>query len=246
MLALLVTPLSSLLHRSLFCFTRRLGREEKEAYRGWLYGNEGVQFKSHHSLLSTALCALINLSVLFTVLFMEYHWEPLQRRESVLKVTIQLVVNLRSAKFVALRPLLAVEQILLASHGDTRWVSLLLSIKFTLSLSLDFPLLSVKHVSAGTTLSSSSLASCIVRCRVVAGLSPQYLSELLIEYKPTRTLRSCSKKLLVVPRVNTKRYGERAFSVIGPRLWNSLPQNLRDITNLEHFKKNLKTYLFKL
>ena len=78
------------------------------------------------------------------------------------------------------------------------------------------------------------------------GLSPQYLSELLIEYKPTRTLRSCSKKLLVVPRVNTKRYGERAFSVIGPRLWNSLPQNLRDITNLEHFKKNLKTYLFKL
>ena len=49
------------------------------------------------------------------------------------------------------------------------------------------------------------------------------------------------KKLLVVPRVNTKRYGERAFSVIGPRLWNSLPQNLRDITNLEHFKKNLKT-----
>ena len=78
------------------------------------------------------------------------------------------------------------------------------------------------------------------------GLSPQYLSEPLIEYKPTRTLRSCSKKLLVVPRVNTKRYGERAFSVIGPRLWNSLPQNLRDITNLEHFKKNLKTYLFKL
>ena len=168
MLALLVTPLSSLLHRSLFCFTRRLGREEKEAYRGWWYENEEVEIKWRLSLPSTVLCALIILSVLFKVLFMGYHWEPLQRRQSILKVKFQLVVNLRNAKFVALRPLLAVEQILLASHGDTRWVSLLLSMKFTLSLSLDFSLLSVKHVSAGTTLSSSSLASCIVRCRVVA------------------------------------------------------------------------------
>ena len=29
---------------------------------------------------------------------MGYHWEPLQRRESVLKVTFQLVVNRRNAK----------------------------------------------------------------------------------------------------------------------------------------------------
>ena len=31
------------------------------------------------------LSRLINLSLIFTVLFMGYHWEPLQRRESVLK-----------------------------------------------------------------------------------------------------------------------------------------------------------------
>ena len=76
------------------------------------------------------------------------------------------------------------------------------------------------------------------------GLAPQYLSDLLIEYKPTRALRSSSKNLLVVPRVNTKRYGERAFSVTGPKLWNDLPQYLRDLSKLEHFKKKLKTYLF--
>ena len=39
--------------------------------------------------------------------------------------------------------------------------------------------------------------------------------------------------------------GNRAFSVCGPRLWNCLPTELRLNGNLEDFKKELKTYLFK-
>ena len=65
------------------------------------------------------------------------------------------MVNLRNAKFVALRPLLLVQLLLLAGDGSS--VSLSTSLTITLSLSLVFPSQSVKHVSAGTTVSPSSL-----------------------------------------------------------------------------------------
>ncbi|KAK0154616.1 hypothetical protein N1851_003075 [Merluccius polli] len=42
-----------------------------------------------------------------------------------------------------------------------------------------------------------------------------------------RSLRSSGTGLLVVPRVRTETYGEVAFSVYSPRLWNSLPEELR-------------------
>ena len=74
--------------------------------------------------------------------------------------------------------------------------------------------------------------------------APSYLSNLIVKYTPNRALRSSSKNLLVVPPSRTKGYGDRAFSICGPKLWNSLPDSLRHETKLEHFKKNLKTYLF--
>jgi len=42
-----------------------------------------------------------------------------------------------------------------------------------------------------------------------------------------------------------RRLGDRAFTVAGPRLWNSLPSNLQqsDLT-LQQFRRALKTYLF--
>ena len=33
-----------------------------------------------------------------------------------------------------------------------------------------------------------------------------------------------------------------AFMIAGPRVWNSLPSNIRAITNLIDFKKKLKTF----
>ena len=41
-------------------------------------------------------------------------------------------------------------------------------------------------------------------------------------------------------------FGERAFSVAVSREWNTLPQDITDITNREAFKRALKTYYFKL
>ena len=40
--------------------------------------------------------------------------------------------------------------------------------------------------------------------------------------------------------------GDRAFSNIAPRLWNSLPDYLRQIHNITLFQQKLKTHLFLL
>lgn len=39
---------------------------------------------------------------------------------------------------------------------------------------------------------------------------------------------------------------DRAFAVVGPKLWNSLPLQLCSITNLSLFKARLRHYVFKL
>jgi hypothetical protein len=77
------------------------------------------------------------------------------------------------------------------------------------------------------------------------GHGPEYLSELLIPYVPTRTLRSSCANSLVEPRSSMKTYGDRSFGVAGPRLWNRLPSSVKDSTSVNAFKKSLKTYLYK-
>ena len=75
---------------------------------------------------------------------------------------------------------------------------------------------------------------------------PAYLSELLSIYTPSRSLRSSLDQFtLTVPRVRTKSFGERAFSFAAPKLWNSLPIDIRQQQFTQAFKQALKTHLFK-
>jgi hypothetical protein len=74
---------------------------------------------------------------------------------------------------------------------------------------------------------------------------PPYLCSLLSEYQPSRSLRSSSERLLVVPKVNTKSQGQRSFSYQAPTVWNALPSSLRHASSLSMFKSSLKTYLFQ-
>ena len=53
------------------------------------------------------------------------------------------------------------------------------------------------------------------------GLAPGYISDLLQLHRPARSLRSNSLNLLEVPRTRRKTYGDRAFSAVALRLWNS-------------------------
>ncbi|KAF7650577.1 hypothetical protein LDENG_00123460 [Lucifuga dentata] len=43
-----------------------------------------------------------------------------------------------------------------------------------------------------------------------------------------------------------KTEGDRAFAVMAPKLWNSLPSNLRFLDSVDSFKKQLKSHLFRL
>ena len=63
---------------------------------------------------------------------------------------------------------------------------------------------------------------------------------------PTKTLISIlnhRSMILSIPHLTTS-IGRRAFSFIGPKMWNTLPTILRQNTELLSFKKSLKTYLF--
>ena len=57
-------------------------------------------------------------------------------------------------------------------------------------------------------------------------------------------LRSSSNRTFVVPGSRTVRQGGRWFHDWGPRIWNSLPTEVRLAMTIEIFKPLLKTYLF--
>ena len=74
---------------------------------------------------------------------------------------------------------------------------------------------------------------------------PSYLSSLLNPLPIVRSLRSNSGALLHVPRSRSVRFGDCSFSVFAPKLWNSLPLNIRTANSVTSFKSLLKTYLFR-
>ncbi len=80
--------------------------------------------------------------------------------------------------------------------------------------------------------------------KALNGLAPAYLTSLLSRYNPSRSLRSQNSGLLVVPRIAKSTKGGRAFSFLAPKLWNSLPDNVRGSDTLSLFKSRLKTHLF--
>ena len=84
--------------------------------------------------------------------------------------------------------------------------------------------------------------------KAVYGQAPSYLSE-LISCRPTLLpgLRSNHSVLLTVPKITSradKSTADRAFSLSAPKLWNSLPEELRNCSSVEAFKGKLKMFLF--
>ena len=86
---------------------------------------------------------------------------------------------------------------------------------------------------------------CIIIYKALNGLAPLYIAELFMYKKYYRSLRASTQNFLVVPKTNTVSYGDRAISVAGPKIWNDLPNSLRQEKFFNLFKLNLKTYLFR-
>ena len=80
--------------------------------------------------------------------------------------------------------------------------------------------------------------------RGVNGMAPTYIERMLIPYKPQRSLRSSESGQLVIPHSRLKGYGDRAYLVVAPTLWNNLPTHIRRAKTLGSFKTLIKTELF--
>ncbi len=78
--------------------------------------------------------------------------------------------------------------------------------------------------------------------KALNNLAPQYLSEPLTPYTPTCVLRSSEAGLLTVQTTLLTTMGDRALSSLAPKLWNSLPSEIRNAESLSVFKLSLKTY----
>ena len=72
---------------------------------------------------------------------------------------------------------------------------------------------------------------------------PVYLRELL-SLSEKRGTRASGTRELIRPRSPKTKAGSRAFYVVVPYLWNSLPAEVRTAETYSIFRKKLKTHLF--
>ena len=84
--------------------------------------------------------------------------------------------------------------------------------------------------------------------KCIYGNAPEYLKDLIKVKSTTRyNLRSDGEMLLEDYSARSKKtLGDRTFKVAAPRIWNILPKDIRKQDNYYTFKKQLKTYYFKL
>ena len=80
--------------------------------------------------------------------------------------------------------------------------------------------------------------------RALNKLTPDFISNLLkpLSESHSLNLRSSENGTLNIPRARTAFY-DNSFTCSAPKLWNALPQTVRDAESLLTFKKHLKSIL---
>ena len=107
------------------------------------------------------------------------------------------------------------------------------------------PLLSQLHWLKARERIDFKLAVLVFKCS--NGTASAYLADELShssDFVNRRWLHSASSSRLIVRRTRLSTYGDRAFSVAGPRVWNSLPHRVTSAPSVSIFKSRLKTFLF--
>ena len=94
---------------------------------------------------------------------------------------------------------------------------------------------------------SYRIAALVSRC--IIGSAPFYLRSLcrpVSDVAARRVLRSARTGELLVPRTHLVTAQRRAFSIVGPSIWNDLPHELHSLlcVNLTGFRKSLKSFFF--
>jgi hypothetical protein len=76
------------------------------------------------------------------------------------------------------------------------------------------------------------------------GKAPPYLTALIVNYTPSRPLRSGDQMLLQEPKIKSA-IGQKSFSYQAPKVWNSLPLHIRSQNNVAAFKRQLKKHFIE-
>ncbi len=82
---------------------------------------------------------------------------------------------------------------------------------------------------------------CITMHKLLYGFYPDFIHKFLSvrDVAPSGTWQQNN---LVVPRTRTNA-GAKAFTAVGPKVWNSLPQDIRDTSFLISFNRKVLNYL---
>ena len=73
--------------------------------------------------------------------------------------------------------------------------------------------------------------------RIIHDMSPPLLSDLIVKKEFSYNFRYTN--ILQVPLVRTTSFGKRSFRYAAPTLWNSLPENFRQINDFNTFKNQI-------
>lgn len=84
---------------------------------------------------------------------------------------------------------------------------------------------------------------CLITFKALNFGKPDYVRNMIEWYEPTRELKSSNSKQLKVPMLKSET-ARKSYYYSAPLLWNELPFHLRSTTDLEYFKKHLKTHFF--
>ena len=84
-------------------------------------------------------------------------------------------------------------------------------------------------------------ATCIEAYKIINGLAPSNLSNIVKQVKPVRHTRSGDTILLDCPKTRTK-LGDSNFKVWAYKYWKTLPAELRCLDKLENFTSKIKEY----
>ena len=100
-----------------------------------------------------------------------------------------------------------------------------------------------------TLLSYSNKTSFLIRqhknlaleiYKTLNDLNPSYMKEIF--HLNDRRENSRRPNNILIPKIKAYTYGENSLNFVGPKIWNSLPENVKGAKSLFCFKKLLKSW----
>ena len=76
--------------------------------------------------------------------------------------------------------------------------------------------------------------------KTTQNLNPSFMKGIFVQKDMTYSLRN--NLLMRIPKTQTSRHGIESLSFLGSKLWNNLPDELKNIKTLPSFKRHIKEW----